>query len=169
MKIIHRGKDHWNWRGGIKNNNGYVMVYQPKHPHCDQQGYVRQHRLVMEEDLGRLLEKDEVVHHINGNRADNVIENLQLLSKKEHDLIHLRESGYRTPKGNVPWNKGVPHSNETKKKISESKKKKKIPLVCKFCKNLFLVTPCRKIAVYCGRECYLRDYIPWNKGGCDVC
>lgn len=50
-----------------------------------------QHHLVMEDHIGRLIRKDEVVHHINHNRADNRLENLQLLTFKEHASLHMKE------------------------------------------------------------------------------
>lgn len=50
-----------------------------------------QHRVLMEEILGRKLGFDEIVHHINGDRADNRLENLQLLSRAEHSRYHLNK------------------------------------------------------------------------------
>jgi hypothetical protein len=47
----------------------------------------------MEKHIGRFVEKKEHVHHINGDRKDNRIENLVLLSAKEHYLKHKRKSG----------------------------------------------------------------------------
>ncbi|RYE54211.1 MAG: HNH endonuclease [Hyphomicrobiales bacterium] len=49
---------------------------------------VKQHRLFMEHHIGRLLRADEEVHHINGDKRDNRIENLQILSASEHARLH---------------------------------------------------------------------------------
>lgn len=74
------------WRGGRRyDQDGYVLVYAPGHPHRTKQNLVREHRLVMEEHLGRFLEPDEVVDHRNRKTDDNRLENLQLYpSNAEH-------------------------------------------------------------------------------------
>ncbi len=62
--------------------DGYVFVKDRKHPRANKYtGRVREHILVMEKKLGRLLEKDEEVHHRNGIKSDNHPRNLELWSK----------------------------------------------------------------------------------------
>lgn len=63
--------------------SGYVSVKRPDHPCANNAGYVPEHRLVMEDYLGRLLEPHEEVHHKNGDRADNELHNLELWSTKQ--------------------------------------------------------------------------------------
>ena len=65
------------------NKDGYVYVYYRAHPNCDKEGRVFEHRLVMEEKLGRYLLPFESVHHKNGVRKDNRIENLELWVKAQ--------------------------------------------------------------------------------------
>ena len=81
----NKGEDNGNWKGGRHvTPYGYVKAYAPNHPYKigNGSGYVMEHRLVMEESLGRYLEAHETVHHKNGNRGDNRIENLELWTGK---------------------------------------------------------------------------------------
>ena len=71
--------------------DGYISLYYPNHPRSNKDGYIMEHQYVMEQHIGRLLNNDEVVHHINHIRNDNRIENLQLMTFKEHASLHMRE------------------------------------------------------------------------------
>lgn len=50
--------------------------------------YLYEHRLIIEEHIGRKLTVNEVVHHKDGDKLNNSIENLQIMDKKEHDRLH---------------------------------------------------------------------------------
>lgn len=85
-----------NWKGGRRRSGtkgSYVAIHSPDHPASDKDGYVMEHRLVMEKSIGRHLTTEEIVHHKNGDKKDNRIENLVLLaSKGEHTRHHFEES-----------------------------------------------------------------------------
>lgn len=73
-----RGEAHPSWRGGRVMKGGYVQVRS-----IGGDGYVFEHRIVMESVLGRPLLPNENVHHKNGDRADNRSENLELWVKTQ--------------------------------------------------------------------------------------
>lgn len=78
---------HGAYKGGrIIDGYGYVRIRIPGHPDAIN-GYVREHRWVMEQYLGRYLESWEVIHHINGIKTDNRIENLHMLSASRHPML----------------------------------------------------------------------------------
>lgn len=82
------GAGHTGWKGGLRIVKGYVMVFDPEHPNSTEQGYVAQHRLTVEKRLGRHLERHEVVHHIDGNRGNNALTNLQVFDSNGDHLRH---------------------------------------------------------------------------------
>lgn len=72
---------------------GYVLVRMPANndypgKRCGSTVYVREHQQVMQDHLGRKLAKGEVVHHIDGDKANNDLSNLDLCSVKEHNSCH---------------------------------------------------------------------------------
>lgn len=69
----------------VKHKEGYILIHKPGHPNGIglRKEYVLEHRWVMEQSLGRLLEKYENVHHKNGVRDDNRLENLELWKIKQ--------------------------------------------------------------------------------------
>ena len=87
-KCSHSLEKNGRWKGGrFTDTDGYVLIKLPNHPRANNSGYVREHRLVMEFFLGRYLKPKELVHHINGIKNDNHIENLQLVSHAEHQRV----------------------------------------------------------------------------------
>ncbi len=88
--------NYWRRKLGLKKRyvcvievtNGYRFVKVPDHPCASQQGYIPEHRQVVEAAIGRYVKDGEHVHHINFQKMDNRIENLSVLPRKEHGRIH---------------------------------------------------------------------------------
>lgn len=89
--------------------NGYVSCYVKTHPHAAKDNYVFEHRLVVEKELGRYLNKNECVHHINGIKTDNRPENLQVMKHSEHAIL---------------THTGLTRSLSTRKKLSQKAKER---------------------------------------------
>lgn len=107
---VRRGEKSSSWKGGRKiNKKGHVLVLKKGHPLADKNGYVLEHRYIMCRHLGRILCSDEIVHHKNGIKTDNRIENLEIMTNAEHTMIH---------------HIGKKRSIATRRKISEAKRKK---------------------------------------------
>ncbi|MDD5551197.1 MAG: NUMOD3 domain-containing DNA-binding protein [Candidatus Omnitrophica bacterium] len=96
MYGVHRyGAENPCWKGGkYKDGDGYIYIYKPEHPFATKNGYILEHRLIMEKAIGRYLTQKEVVHHKNEDTSDNYLENLLLFANnsehiKYHNLLKL--------------------------------------------------------------------------------
>jgi hypothetical protein len=72
-----------NARGHKGKPSTYKVIIVHNHPNANSKGMIGEHRYVMSQHLGRALLPNENVHHINGNRKDNRIENLELWSEMQ--------------------------------------------------------------------------------------
>lgn len=98
-----------NWNGGVRvTKRGYRQVLSPEHSRADSSGYVMDHILVWERETGFPVPDGCCIHHLNGNKSDNRIENLCLMSFGSHTTFH---------------HLGKRHSEETKQKIREQRAK----------------------------------------------
>lgn len=104
-----------NWKGGRFVLRGYVYLRLPSHPHCTKLGYVKRSRLVLEESLGRYLERGEIAHHKNGNTIDDRVENLEIMAWGKHTSLHNKVN----KKENKYW-LGRKHRKSSRQKISEN-------------------------------------------------
>lgn len=86
-----QGRSRWqrpldrmhNGKPALLNHGGYVKVWEPTHPH-GRSGWVLEHRLVAEREIGRYLVTEEQVHHVNGDKQDNQPENLEIMLAGDH-------------------------------------------------------------------------------------
>lgn len=95
--------------GRKRSRAGYVLLCIKHHPNSDSNGYVMEHRVVMESSVGRFLKKSEVVHHKNHIKHDNRLGNLELTTHGEHTRIH---------------HVGAKRSDETRSKMSRIAKER---------------------------------------------
>ncbi len=84
-----QGKHISNWKGGRKKKNGYLYIMKKEYPRSDRQGYVAEHILVWEKAHNRTLPNGYIIHHLNGIRDDNRIENLIALTSKQHHKLRI--------------------------------------------------------------------------------
>lgn len=81
----------------FKMRKGYRLIYVGRdHPMADGDGNAYEHRIVLSRHLGRVLSRDEHVHHKNGVKTDNRPENLELTTISEHMATHRRVEGWAT-------------------------------------------------------------------------
>lgn len=105
-----KGEKSSNWNGGVrKTRKGYRQILMPHHKRSDSNGYVMEHIVVFEKESGITVPNGCCIHHLNGIKDDNRIENLCMMTRSSHTIFH---------------HSGSKRSDETRKNISESKRKK---------------------------------------------
>ena len=98
MSKSKQGPNHPRWKDGkAKDRDGYILIKKWEHPFCKNNGYILEHRLVIEQQVGRYLTPKEKVHHIGikypigsiENKQDNRPENLiAFTSESAHQRFH---------------------------------------------------------------------------------
>ena len=78
------GENHHNWKNGVCHSGGYKLLTQ------GDGSYKLEHRIIMENLLGRKLSSNEIIHHIDHNKLNNDITNLQIMSREEHSRLHTK-------------------------------------------------------------------------------
>ena len=78
------GSKHWNYKGGYITKDGYLSI-------CVNGKEIGLHKYLLEIKLGRKLTKNEVAHHIDGNKLNNDINNIQLMTRSEHIKHHRKQ------------------------------------------------------------------------------
>ncbi len=91
-----KGERGNNWKGGKRRcSQGYVYIYKPVHPRSDAKGRIKRCYLVWEAANGRYIQPGEVVHHIDGVKDNDIIDNLQVMTHGDHSSLHM--SGKNNP------------------------------------------------------------------------
>lgn len=81
---------------GRKLQAGYVLIYSPRHPGANSSGYIQEHRIIAEALYGGPVPKFYIVHHKDENKSNNVLSNLEVMTRLEHSRHHkgwMRVSG----------------------------------------------------------------------------
>ena len=107
-----RGALHPDWQGGVTIRKGYRWIFAPWHPNAMATGYVAEHRMAMARKMKRPLLPDEVVHHIDGDRLNNQLENLMIFRTNRDHLQH--ELTGRIPKWTEDGKERIREGNRQK-------------------------------------------------------
>ena len=83
---MNYGEKNGRFKGNRAYRAGYTFIRLPQHPQANQGGYVREHRFVMEKHVGHYLTSNDVVHHKDGDKKNNKINNLELFTNSEHKI-----------------------------------------------------------------------------------
>lgn len=87
--LCRQGEKGSNWHGGKSiTTKGYILVKCPDHPRADKKGYVMEHIIVFERETGVSVPPNCDIHHLDGNKQNNDISNLCLMSHGGHTKFH---------------------------------------------------------------------------------
>lgn len=124
-----KGCENPNWKGGRYFDGKYFRVISPNHPFKNKMGYVYEHRLVMEKELGRYLKSSEIVHHKNHDGQDNKPSNLEIFKDQGEHIrqhssgrVYSEESKHKISLARLGWKP----TKETREKMSLSAKKRAV-------------------------------------------
>lgn len=150
----------------IRNLNGYKVIYKEGHPNSmtseNWNGWIYEHIYLMSEHIGRPLNEDEVVHHLDENKSNNKLENLVLLTAEAHNKIHgmLYKSTNKNNSKCVDIEDALDifdikiNNIENKKKLINYYKSLNKSIAISYCKNENCKKPLLKgQAVFCSKEC----------------
>lgn len=101
--------------------DGYIYARVQSHPRATSTGYVLEHRIIMENHLGRYLSSDELVHHDNEIKNDNRIENLILTTRSIHTSHHhapMTVVTLKCPECHIIFQRNKNHTHLCKKKCN---------------------------------------------------
>lgn len=124
----------WNIKKFVSKGDYYYAVV-PEHPNRTKHNYVLAHRIIIENHLGRLLDKNEIIHHIDGNKKNNDISNLQVMKALEHVSYHVQQRGKTMLEIKCPCCKNV--FSRSKNKTHLGKKVGKITFCSASCRGKF--------------------------------
>ena len=87
--IVRRGEKGACWKGGRKKTpKGYMQILLPEHKRADSAGYVMEHIYIYEKETGIEVPENCCIHHLNGIKDDNRIENLCMMLTSAHSTYH---------------------------------------------------------------------------------
>ncbi|GGP13518.1 HNH endonuclease [Oceanobacillus neutriphilus] len=101
----NKGEESPLYKGPRINKYGYRLLCKPNHPNSDKRGYVLEHRYVLSEHLGRPLREDEIVHHKDGDKLNNDLDNLEIMDRSSHSKLHM--SDYSIVRGELGRISGI--------------------------------------------------------------
>lgn len=161
-----------NWRGGrTVDPRGYVLIKMPEHPAADVRGYVYEHRLVMERELGRYLRPGEQVRRKNGTNGGNSLANLYLVSPLDRAEMALCACGcgaQMTRLDSAGRARRYVTGHNTQRGCREgARPRSETGLGIRLAQREYLTELFAGLCAYgCGRSATCWDHvIPWSTGG----